>query len=76
MAVIANVVENFRPQYLPTYEDTFVSEVVNDKVHCKYNGLDQNDLNSFISGEGMRIALDSYMSGELRPANALTKKRK
>ena len=76
MAVIANVVENFRPQYLPTYEDTFVSEVVNDKVHCKYNGLDHNDLNSFISGEGMRIALDSYMSGELRPANALTKKRK
>jgi len=76
MAVIANVVENFRPQYLPTYEDTFVSEVVNDKVHFKYNGLDQTDLNSFISREGMRSALDSYISGELRPANALTKKRK
>ena len=77
IAVISNVVGNFRPQYLPSYEDSYVSEVIGERAYCKYNGVSNSDLlKDYESDLGMIVGFDSYIFGDMRPSDALVKKLK
>ena len=76
IAVVANVVENFRPQYIPSYEESYVSEVFGDRAYSKYNGESNSDLlKDYESGLAMKVGFESYITGDMRPANALIKRR-
>lgn len=72
--IVSNVVNGFRSQYLPTYEDTYTCKRVGEKVTLEYNGEDNfNSIESYNEGLGMKVGFESYINGEMRPLDALVR---
>ena len=75
--IVSNVVNGFRSQYLPTYEDTYACKRVGKKVNLEYNGEDNfKSIESYNEGIGMKVGFESYINGEMRPLDVLVRKLK
>ncbi len=74
--VVASYVNNFPNRYIPTYEDTFDLAVFGEYAFFKYNGVaDETTIKDYDKEQGIKVAFNSYINGDLRPADAVVNQK-